>query len=68
MWQASDREGALDKKVESRVVSAGRHGIGVESAKGFESLHFRDQEVGLGLEVQYVYGMRVLATSLALTE
>ena len=68
MWQAADREGALDKKVESRVVSAGRHGIGVESAKGFESLQFRDQEVGLILKVQGVYGMRVLATSLALTE
>jgi len=34
MWQAADREGALDKKVESRVVSAGRHGISVDFAKG----------------------------------
>jgi hypothetical protein len=68
MWQATDREGALDKKVESRVVPAGRHGIGVETAKGFESLHFRSQEFGMGLKAQDVYKMRVLATSLALTE
>ena len=34
MWQTADREGALDKKVESRVVSAGKHGISVDFAKG----------------------------------
>jgi hypothetical protein len=38
MWQAPDREGALDKKVESRVVSARRHGMGVDSAKALTSV------------------------------
>jgi hypothetical protein len=28
----------LDKKVESRVVSAGRHGMGVDSAKALTSV------------------------------
>jgi hypothetical protein len=37
MLQAQDREGALDEKAESRVVSAGSHGLGVEPAKDFGS-------------------------------
>jgi hypothetical protein len=55
MWQAQDREGALDEKAESRVVSAGSHGLSIESLvrqlrlpSGVEHLYSRSTELYTG--------------------
>jgi hypothetical protein len=55
----------LDKKVESRVVSAGRHGMGVKSAKTLTSVV---QELFRLPTLQDVYRKRVGATGLTLVE